>query len=386
MRKDKAILALEDGTVFWGSRFGAAGEAQGEVVFNTGMTGYQEILTDPSYAGQIVTMTYPHIGNYGINHRDFESRGPFVEGFIVRENSALYNNWRAEGSLSDLLESFGIVGIEGVDTRALTRHIRTAGAMRGVISSEDLDERDAIEKARAVPSIIGRDLVKGVSAYHAYEWSAPAEKLYSIVAYDFGIKRNILRCLEAVGCQVTVVPATTPAQEVLERNPQGIFLSNGPGDPEAVGYAIAAIRSLLGKKTIFGICLGHQLLSLALGARTYKLKFGHRGVNHPVKNLSTTKVEITSQNHGFAVDAASFGVRDREWQVGGALPAGNWPGRSDFGPVEITHLNLNDGTVEGLSCLEVPAFSVQYHPEASPGPHDSAYLFRQFTLLMESAR
>ncbi|MHB0977171.1 MAG: glutamine-hydrolyzing carbamoyl-phosphate synthase small subunit [Candidatus Aquicultorales bacterium] len=381
-RREKAILALEDGRVFHGYRFGTAGETSGEVVFNTSMAGYQEILTDPSYAGQIVTMTYPHIGNYGVNQKDFESRGPFVEGFVVRENSRIYSNWRAEKPLDQFLEDFGIVGIEGVDTRALTKHLRTAGAMRGVISSVDLDERSVAAKAEAVPSIVGRDLVKGVSVHHSYAWTKPSERRYSVVAYDFGIKRNILRCLEAVGCDVTVVPASTPAKEVLEKNPDGVFLSNGPGDPEAVGYAIAAIRSLVSKKPIFGICLGHQLLSLALGAKTYKLKFGHRGANHPVKNLSSGKVEITSQNHGFAVEAASLGVKTGEWKIG-RVPESNMPGRSDFGPVDITHLNLNDGTVEGLRCLEVPAFSVQYHPEASPGPHDSAYLFRQFAQLMD---
>lgn len=386
MAKRRAILALEDGTIFKGYGFGAEGEAQGEVVFNTSMSGYQEILTDPSYAGQIVTMTYPHIGNYGVNHKDFESRAPFAEGFVVRENSQMYSNWRAEGSLEEFLSRFGIVAIEGVDTRALTKHIRTAGAMRGVISTEELDEKSLVQKARAVPSIVGRDLVKGVTSRHPYEWSKPEEKSFSVVAYDFGIKRNILRCLEAVGCEVSVVPATTPAKEVLDLNPDGVFLSNGPGDPEPLGYAIAAIRSLVGKKPIFGICLGHQLLSLALGAKTYKLKFGHRGANHPVKNLATGRVEITSQNHGFAVDAASLGVRGERWRVGSSLPIGNWPGKSDFGPVEITHVNLNDGTVEGLRCIELPAFSVQYHPEASPGPHDSAYLFRQFAQLMERWR
>ncbi len=383
LNRKKAILALEDGKVFYGYGFGAVGETSGEVVFNTSMTGYQEILTDPSYAGQIVTMTYPLIGNYGVNKEDFESRKPFVEGFVVREASAIYSNWRADGSLQEFLTENGIVGIEGVDTRALTKHIRSVGAMRGVISIDADSEAAVIEKARNVPSIVGLDLVKGVTADKPYEWNNESKGAYRVVAFDFGTKLNILRCLVNAGCDVKVVPATTPADEVLSMNPSGIFLSNGPGDPAAVTYAVKTIRELLGKKPIFGICLGHQLLSLALGGQTYKLKFGHRGGNQPVKNLLSGKVEITSQNHGFTVDPKSLDVEEKPWQVGQTIPSGGWSGKSDFGKIEVTHINLNDGTVEGLRCLDIPAFSVQYHPEASPGPHDARYLFHQFYELME---
>ncbi len=383
MTKETGLLALEDGTVFTGYAWGAKGETSGEVVFNTSMVGYQEILTDPSYAGQIVTMTYPLIGNYGVNTGDYESRGPFVEGFIVREAARFYSNWQAEGSLDDFLAGYGIMAVEGIDTRALTRHIRSKGAMRGVMSSLDLDEKSLVAKAKAVPSIVGLDLVKNVTVDKPYFLGEQAGG-FSVVAYDFGIKRNILRLLEVSGCRVQVVPADTPAGEVLDLNPDGVFLSNGPGDPAAVGYAIKAIKELLGKKPVFGICLGHQLLSLALGAETYKLKFGHRGGNQPVKNLLNGKVEITAQNHGFAVDSASLKVKRSDWQVGKTIPLGGWPGDSQFGAIAITHLNLNDGTVEGLRCLEIPAFSVQYHPEASPGPHDSSYLFEEFKELMTS--
>lgn len=383
LNRKKAILALEDGKVFYGYGFGAVGETSGEVVFNTSMTGYQEILTDPSYTGQVVTMTYPLIGNYGVNKDDFESRKPFVEGFIVREASASYSNWRADGSLQELLAENGIVGIEGVDTRALTKHIRSAGAMRGVISTGGDSEAAVVEKARNVPSIVGLDLVKGVTTGEPYEWSNENKGKYKVVAFDFGIKLNILRCLVNAGCDVKVVPATTTTDEVFAMKPDGIFLSNGPGDPSAVTYAVKTIRELLGKKPIFGICLGHQLLSLALGGQTYKLKFGHRGGNQPVKNLLSGKVEITSQNHGFAVDPKSLSVEEKPWQVGQTIPLGGWSGKSDFGKIEVTHINLNDGTVEGLRCLEVPAFSVQYHPEASPGPHDARYLFHHFIKMME---
>ncbi|HDP69519.1 MAG TPA: carbamoyl-phosphate synthase small subunit [Actinobacteria bacterium] len=368
--RNKAILALEDGTIFKGYSVGAEGETFGEVVFNTSMTGYQEILTDPSYAGQIVTMTYPLIGNYGVNSQDYESRGPFLEGFVVREYSRFFSSWRAKGSLEDFLKNFGIVCIEGVDTRALTKHIRSAGAMRGVISTNDQNVDSLVEKINYFPSLVGRDLVKEVTIDDSYTWETKPGAKYRVVAFDFGIKRNILKCLESVNCKVEVVPASTSADDILALDPHGIFLSNGPGDPKGVSYAIQTVRNLIGKKPIFGICLGHQLLALALGADTYKLKFGHRGANHPVKNLASDKIEITSQNHGFAVNGNSF--KDKKGKI-----------FSDFGEIEITHINLNDDTVEGLRCLELPAFSVQYHPEASPGPHDSKYLFKDFVNMME---
>lgn len=381
LKKKKAILALEDGTVYHGYAFGAVVEKTGEVVFNTSMTGYQEILTDPSYAGQIVTMTYPLIGNYGINDEDNESRRPFVEGLVVREASSMYSNWRAVTSLQDFLLEHGIVGIEGVDTRALTKHIRSAGAMRGVISVGDKSVADVIEKAKNAPSMVGADLVKEVTVDEPYSWGDGGGS-YKIVAFDYGMKTNIVRQLAKAGCDIRVVPAATSADEVLAMDPDGIFLSNGPGDPSAVTYAVDTIRELIGKKPLFGICLGHQLLSLALGGKTYKLKFGHRGGNQPVKNLLNGRVEITSQNHGFAVDPASLSIEEKAWQVGQAIPEGGWSGKSDFGPVEITHINLSDGTVEGLRCLDVPAYSVQYHPEAAPGPHDAEYLFEQFIEMM----
>lgn len=382
--QNRAVLVLEDGMIFEGTSFGAAGETCGEVVFNTSMTGYQEILTDPSYAGQIVTMTYPQIGNYGVNSEDYESRGPFVEGFVVKECSKYYSNWRAQESLESFLQKYGIVGIENVDTRALTRHIRSAGAMKCVLSTIDLNPDSLLEKAKASPGLVGRDLVKGVTVDRSYVWWETQKVMrFNVVAFDFGIKRTILRCLESHGCKVIVVPAETSAQEVLSLDPDGIFLANGPGDPAAITYAIDTIKHLIGEKPIFGICLGHQLLALALGGETYKLKFGHRGGNQPVKNLLNGQVEITSQNHGFAVACDSFQVEEGEWQVGGSLDLGDWRGKSEFGALEITHLNLNDGTVEGLRCLDVPAFSVQYHPESSPGPHDSRYLFDDFVRLME---
>ncbi|MEW6189106.1 MAG: glutamine-hydrolyzing carbamoyl-phosphate synthase small subunit [Actinomycetota bacterium] len=384
--REKAILALEDGTIYEGTAFGAIGEAAGEIVFNTSMTGYQEILTDPSYAGQIVTMTYPHIGNCGVNSEDYESRGPFVEGFVVRECSRIYSNWRAEDSLENFLNSYGIVGIQDIDTRALTKHIRSEGAMKSILSSIDLNPQSLVEKAKASPGLIGIDLVKDVTIDKPYVWRETRRvKRFHVVAFDFGIKRNILRSLETVGCKITVVPASTKAEEVLALNPDGILLSNGPGDPAGVPYAIETTGKLLGKKPIFGICLGHQILALALGGKTYKLKFGHRGGNQPVKNLLTGGVEITAQNHGFAVDQSSLRVSEREWRVGKTIPIGGWGGKTEFGSIEITHINLNDGTVEGLRCLDIPAFSVQYHPEASPGPHDSRYLFDQFIELMEEA-
>jgi carbamoyl-phosphate synthase small subunit len=369
----QALLALEDGTVFWGKAFGARGETFGEVVFNTNLTGYQEVLTDPSYKGQIVTMTNPLIGNYGINDDDLESRRPQVEGFIVKEGSKRASNWRAQYSLEEWLQRHAVVGIQGIDTRALTRHLRTCGAMRGAVSSSDLAPDRLIARVQASPGLMGRDLVREVTCGAPYTWTdgewhwpegyskaiTDSSERFRIVAYDFGMKRNILRKLVHSGCDVTVVPAHTPAAEALQCNPHGIFLSNGPGDPEAVPYAIETVRQLIGVKPIFGICLGHQILALALGGKTYKLKFGHRGGNHPVMHLPTRKVEITAQNHGFAVDTES-------------LPA----------EVEVTHVNLNDHTVEGMRHRELPVFSVQYHPEASPGPHDSWYLFERFKVML----
>jgi carbamoyl-phosphate synthase small subunit len=367
----KAMLALEDGTVFEGFSFGAQGETTGEVVFNTSMTGYQEILTDPSYRGQIVTMTYSQQGNYGVNSEDVESWRPWVSGFVVKEPCFYPSNWRSVEGIEEYLKKNKIVGIYGIDTRALTMRIRKTGAMDGVISTVDLNPDSLVEKAEKSPGIVGRDLVKEVTCKKPYRldeglWAleggytkAPEGKKFNVVAYDFGIKRNILRNLYSAGCDVTVVPALTPAAEVLKMDPDGIFLSNGPGDPEPVTYAKDNVKELIGKKPIFGICLGHQILSLALGAKTYKLKFGHRGGNQPVMDLSTEKVEITAQNHGFCVDMDSL-----------------------KGVAELTHVNLNDKTVEGLTLKDEPVFSVQYHPEASPGPHDSIYLFKRFTDMM----
>ena len=369
----KATLVIEDGTVFEGFSFGREGEAYGEVVFNTSITGYQEILTDPSYNGQIVAMTYPEIGNYGVNPEDVESRKPFLRGFVVKEYWKEPSNWRSRGSLGKYLSDNGVVGIEGVNTRSLTRLIRSKGAQKAVISTTESDPQKLLRKVRASQGIVGIDLVTEVSCDNPYKWSEgtgawrPAsdilsgeKKRFRVVAYDYGLKQNILRKLVDHGCEVSIAPSRTPPHEILSMKPDGIFLSNGPGDPAAVAYAVESVRTLIGKKPIFGICLGHQILGLALGGSTYKLKFGHRGANQPVKNLRTGKVEITSQNHGFAVDAESLG-----------------------GDVEITHINLNDNTVEGLRHREHPVFSVQYHPEASPGPHDSAYLFREFIDLME---
>ena len=369
----KAVLALADGKFFVGKALGAVGEVTGEVVFNTSMTGYQEILTDPSYHGEIVTMTYPQIGNYGVNSEDVESRQPFLSGFVVKEACPFPSNFRSEMSLDEYLKKNNIIGIEGIDTRALVRHIRTAGAQTGIISSVDTDPVSLIAKAKAAPSIVGRDLVKEVTCAEPYShteevWqlgegykdSSGTDKPYKVVAYDFGIKRNILRNLTSAGCDVTVVPATTSPAEILKMNPDGVFLSNGPGDPEPLVYAQENIRQLLGQVPVFGICLGHQLLSIALGAKTYKLKFGHRGGNQPVLDHKRGQVEITSQNHGFAVDATSLNQDD----------------------VQVTHINLNDNTVEGIQHKSIPAFSVQYHPEASPGPHDAKYLFDRFIQMM----
>jgi carbamoyl-phosphate synthase small subunit len=364
----KAFIALEDGTIFEGISFGAPGERLGEVVFNTSLSGYQEIMTDPSYKGQIVAMTYPLIGNYGVNKEDVESSGPKVEGFIVKELSKIASNFRSETSLAQYLKENHIIGIEGIDTRSLTLHIRTKGAMKGIISTTDLNPKSLIKKAKASPGLVGRDLVKEVTcrkAYNAGTISAKSLKpssRFKVIAMDFGIKYNILRCLMDAGCDVTVVPAGTKAGDILSKNPDGIFLSNGPGDPAAVTYAIEEIKKLLGKKPIFGICLGHQLLGIALGGKTFKLKFGHRGANHPVKDLQTGKIEITSQNHGFCVDINSMNKDE----------------------IELTHINLNDNTLEGMAHKKLPVFSVQYHPEASPGPHDSRYLFKRFIDLMDS--
>ena len=382
-----ATLALEDGKVFRGQGFGALRTVVGEVCFNTSMAGYQEILTDPSYEAQIVTMTYPLIGNYGINSSDVESSRPHVSGFVIRELSRVTSNWRSETTLDDYLKQNNIPGLQGIDTRALTRHLRTRGAMKGVLSTEEISDEEAVRKAREWNGLIGVDYVKDVTCDAPYDWD-PDDKLsrnwkipvggdksredyfdklppvkYRIVAYDFGMKRNILRRLRQNGFKVKVVPATTSAADVLKENPDGIFLSNGPGDPEALGYALSAVRELIGKKPIFGICLGHQILGLAMGGRAFKLKFGHRGGNQPVKDLKTGKISITCQNHGFAIDASS-------------LPK----------EVEQTHVNLNDQTCEGLRHRSEPVFSVQYHPEASPGPHDANYLFQEFAKLIESAR
>jgi carbamoyl-phosphate synthase small subunit len=373
--RSKAIIALEDGRIFEGTSFGSIGEKTGEVVFNTSMTGYQEILTDPSYKGQIVTMTYPLIGNYGVNEDDVESIKPHVEGFIIREYSPIHSSWRAQGSLSEFLKTHGIIGIEGVDTRALTKHIRTAGAMKAIISTENMNKDRLIEKAKASPGLIGRDLVKEVTCLAPYPWKSriPAtsqplftsrEYRHRVIAMDFGIKHSILRLLESLGCDITVVAAGTTADEILSSHPDGIVLSNGPGDPEGIPYAIETTRELIGQKPIWGICLGHQIVGLALGGRTYKLKFGHHGANHPVKDLTKGKVSITAQNHGFCVDVNFLNKEE----------------------IEVTHVNLNDGTLEGMRHRKLPIISVQFHPEASPGPHDALYLFEDFIQMMEPYR
>jgi carbamoyl-phosphate synthase small subunit len=378
----RALLALEDGRIFQGESFGAQGTAIGEVCFNTSMTGYQEVLTDPSYRGQIVAMTYPLIGNYGTNALDQESRKPHVRGFVIEELSEIPSSWRSEMSLEDYLCKWNVPGIQGIDTRALTRHLRQRGAMKACLTSEAVSAKEAIGQAGAGPGVIGMDYVREVTATAPYQWD-PDDCLsakwsvatgnagevvrqdlplarHRIVAYDYGIKENILRRLRQNGFSVTVVPADTSAESVLALNPDGIFLSNGPGDPSALPYAYEALRGIIGKKPVFGICLGHQILGLAVGGKTFKLKFGHRGGNQPVKDLRTGKVAITSQNHGFAVDAES-------------LPP----------EIEVTHVNLNDGTVEGMRHKELPIFSVQYHPEAAPGPHDAGYFFSQFADLID---
>jgi carbamoyl-phosphate synthase small subunit len=369
----KAVLLLEDGTVFEGQAFGAQGSKCGEVVFNTSMTGYQEILTDPSYHEQIITMTYPLIGNYGTNPEDWESRKVFASGFVVKENCDYPSNWRNNATLDEYLKKNKVVGIEGIDTRQLVRHIRNEGAMRGIISSDETNTEKLAVQLEAYPGLVGRDIVKKVTVRKPYAWTEGVidvlsdtqtvpEAKYKVVAVDFGMKRNILRLLVSNGCEVTAVPAKTSAKEILALKPDGVFLSNGPGDPGPVTYGVETVKELLGQVPIFGICLGHQILSLALGGSTYKLKFGHRGANHPVKNLKTGKIEITSQNHGFCVDLDSFEGKD----------------------VELTHLNLNDNTCEGVRSKKLKAFAVQYHPEASPGPHDSRYLFDDFITLMAS--
>ena len=404
----RAVLALEDGTVFEGWSCGAQGEAWGEAVFNTSLCGYQEVLTDPSYAGQIVTMTMPHIGNYGINGADMESRGSFAQGFVVRQMSRITSSWRSESSVTEFLVSQGVVAIEGVDTRKLTRLLREKGAMRSVISTLDLDPASLVAKAQASPGLVGRDLVREVAVTRSFEWGSedptgclpidtgvlPVVPAYRVVAFDSGIKFNILRRLSEAGCAVTVVPPTTTASEVLELGCDGVFLANGPGDPEAVDYLYSTVGDLLGVVPVFGICLGHQMVSLAVGAETFKLRFGHRGGNQPVMNLLTGQVEITSQNHGFCVDFASIGPLDVErsgglgldpadiaaWVRAGVAPVVT---SEAHGAVQLTHVNLNDMTVEGVRAIERRAFSVQYHPESAPGPHDSRYLFDAFRALMD---
>jgi len=370
---NSAILALEDGSIFEGRSFGAPTESCGEVVFNTAITGYQEVFTDPSYAGQIVVLTNPHIGNYGVMPEDSESGRPYIEGLVVREFSPIASNWRSQQQAQEFLAEANIPVAAEIDTRRLVRHLRTRGVMRGVLATGPRDPQELVEKARSIPSMAGLDLASRVSTREAYQWEKglerrlpseppdrPAEPRWHVVAYDFGIKRNILRRLVHSGCRVTVVPALTPAEDVLALKPDGVFLSNGPGDPEPLHTQQANVRKLIGKVPIFGICLGHQVLAIALGAKTYKLKFGHRGANHPVLNKLTGKVEITSHNHGFAVDPDSLNPSD----------------------VELTHVNLNDQTVEGFRHRREPAFCVQYHPEAAPGPHDSLYLFDDFTKMM----
>ncbi len=361
-----ALLVLEDGTVYKGKSFGASGEAYGEVVFNTSLSGYQEVLTDPSYRGQIVTMTYPLIGNYGVNLEDVEAGKPFVEAFVVKECSRIASNWRSAMGLDEYLKENEIVGIEGIDTRALTKHIRLAGAMKAVISTIDLDPASLAKKARESDGLVGRDLVKDITCAESFEWSElkTNKKRYDVVVLDCGVKYNILRRLEDHDCRVTVLPAATSAEDILKLNPDGIMLSNGPGDPEGIPYVAENVKKLIGKKPIFGICMGHHMITMALGGKMYKLRFGHHGGNHPVKDLETGKIYISVQNHGFCCDIDSLG--------------------SD--KVEITHINLNDKTLEGIRHKEYPLFSVQFHPEAAPGPHDTDYLFENFVKMIEECK
>ena len=384
MKTKKAILALADGKIFEGVSFGAEGETSGEIVFNTSITGYQEILTDPSYKGQIVNMTYPLIGNYGICEKDHESIQPYVEGFIIKELSPFPSNWRSKMSLDEFLKNRGIIGIQGIDTRALTRHLRDNGEQAGIISTVDTDHQLLISKAHGLSGLEGKDLVKEVSCQKVYNWEEaeidlgmvsgsthkPPEhnRQYKVIVYDCGVKYNILRKLRNYNCDVTVVPASTSAKDVLSMKPDGIVVSNGPGDPAAVPYMVENVSGLIGEKPVMGICLGNQIIAQALGYKTFKLKFGHHGGNQPVMDLRTKKVAITSQNHCFAIDGESL----------------NNGQSSRFGKVEITHINLNDKSIEGLKCMEVPAFAVQYHPEASPGPHDSSYIFNEFIEMMEN--
>jgi len=367
----KALVALEDGTVFEGESFTGSGEAAGEIVFNTGLTGYQEILTDPSYKGQIVTMTYPLIGNYGVNEEDMESARIQPEAFLVKEYNAIPSNFRSTGTLADFLKKQGVLGIEGIDTRALTRHIRQAGAMKSVVSTLDLDPVSLVRKARESEGLVGRDLVREVTCDRPYGWvengprpgsdfTTASPGKYKVVTLDYGLKYNQLRILAEKGCTIQVLPATARAEEVLALDPDGIFLSNGPGDPAGIPGVVETVQGLLGKKPVFGICLGHQILGLAYGGTTYKLKFGHRGTNQPVKDLATGRIEITSQNHGFCVELDSLDPEE----------------------VELTHINLNDGSLEGMRHRRFPAFSVQYHPENAPGPHDALYLFDRFIQMM----
>jgi carbamoyl-phosphate synthase small subunit len=372
----KALLVLADGKIYEGEHFGSEDEVEAEIVFNTSMSGYQEIITDPSYCGQMVVMTYPLIGNYGINPEDFESDRPYLSGFIIKELSKIQSNWRSRDSLENFLKETNVFGIQGIDTRALTRRIREKGAQQAILSTNTSDPQRLIEKARKSPELIGKDLVKLVTCKSSYEWNenewtikrgktelkVMEDRPYKVLVYDFGVKRSILRKLTRVGCRVKVVPANTPADEVLAKKPDGIFLSNGPGDPAAVSYAIDNVKQILGKVPVFGICLGHQILSLALKGKTYKLRFGHHGGNQPVMDMKSRKIEITSQNHGFAVEQKSFKNND----------------------VSIDFLNLNDNTVEGIQHNNWPIFSVQFHPEASPGPHDSEHLFYKFVNLMKA--
>ncbi len=364
--KKRAMLALEDGTIFKGRSFGAAGETCGEAVFNTSLSGYQEILTDPSYKGQIVTMTNPLIGNYGVNPEDVEARSPFVEGFIVKECSGISSNWRSRLTLDEYLKKNNIIGIQGIDTRMLTKHLRVQGAMKGVISTEDADPESLIRKARDSMGLVGIDLVKEVTCGKPFEWNELKSntKKYNVAVLDLGVKYNILRKLEEHNCRVAVYPAAATAEEILRQNPDGILLSNGPGDPEGIPYVVENVKKLIGRKPVFGICMGHHMITMALGGKMFKLKFGHHGGNHPVKDLKTGKISVSVQNHGFCCDINSLG-KDK---------------------IEITHINLNDNTLEGIRHRELPLFSVQFHPEASPGPHDTGYLFDDFVRMMEEYR